>query len=140
MRDNINNSKLIGRSLLVISIMLIIAAIHAFRIGSYFSGNTYRYYYSFASDIMLPFGAYFLLCMNEISLRFLRQWYIKVIIVFCVMTFSEIMQFYDIYFFGSTFDWLDIIMYGFGALLAAFFDKQIFEKFIPFWNYDSINK
>ena len=120
--------------------MLVLAAIHGFRIGNYLTGNAYKYYYSFASDIMLPFGAYFLLSMNEIQLRFLRKWHKKVFIVFSVMTFSEIMQFFGIYFFGVTFDWLDIIMYGLGALLAAFVDKQIFEKFVPFWNYNSTNK
>jgi len=89
------------RIIIGVVVMLILAAIHGFRVGSYLSGNAYIYYYSFASDIMLPLGAYFILCMNEIQMRFLRKWYIKVIIVFCVMTFSEILQFYGIYFFGS---------------------------------------
>lgn len=120
--------------------MLIIAAIHGFRMGRYLTGNAYKYYYSFASDIMLPFGAYFLLCINEIQLRFLREWYIKVIIVFSVMAFSEIMQYYGIYFFGVTFDWIDILMYGIGASMAAFFDKQIFERFLPFWKYNPTDK
>ena len=137
LKDNYGNRNLTGRVVLVVSIMLVIAAIHGFRLGSYLTGNAYRYYYSYASDIMLPFGAYFLLSMNEIQLRFLRKWYIKVWIVFSVMTFSEIMQFFGIYLFGVTFDLLDILMYGCGALLAAFFDKQIFERFLSFWNYNS---
>ena len=120
--------------------MLLLAAIHGFRLGSYLSGNAYIYYYSFASDIMLPFGAYFMLSMNEIQLRFLRKWYSKVLIVFSTMTFSEILQYYGIYFFGVTFDWLDILMYGIGSLTAAFFDKQILERIIPFWKYDHSNK
>jgi len=124
------------RILIGVIIMLIIAAIHVFRVGSYLSGNAYIYYYSFASDIMLPFGAYFLLCMNEIQLRFLRKWYIKVIIVFSVMTFSEILQYFGIYFFGVTFDWIDILMYGIGALTAAFLDKQILKRLMPFWKYE----
>lgn len=112
--------------------MLIIAAIHIFRVGSYLSGNAYKYYYSFASDVMLPFGAYFLLWMNEVQFRFLRKWYVKVIICFSVMTFSEIMQYYGIYFFGVTFDWMDILMYAIGSLTAALFDKQILGRFIPY--------
>ena len=123
------------RIIIGVVVMLILAAIHGFRVGSYLSGNAYIYYYSFASDIMLPFGAYFMLCMNEIQLRFLRKWYIKVIIVFCVMTFSEIMQFYGIYFFGVTFDWIDILMFGIGAFTAAFRDKKILERLMPFWKY-----
>ena len=128
------------RILVGVVIMLILAAIHGFRVGSYLTGNAYIYYYSFASDIMLPFGAYFLLCMNEIQLRFLRKWYLKVIIVFSTMTFSEILQYHGIYFFGVTFDWIDVLMYGIGAILAAFFDKQILERLIPFWKYDYSNQ
>ena len=116
--------------------MVTIAAIHGFRIGSYLNGNLYLYYYSWASDVMLPFGAYFLLTMNEIQLRFLRKWTVKVVIVFSVMTFSEIMQLFGIYFFGVTFDVVDILMYGTGALVAALFDKQALERFVPFWKYD----
>jgi len=130
----------VTRILIGVAIMLILTAIHGFRVGSYLSGNAYIYYYSFASDIMLPFGAYFLLWMNEIELRFLRKWYVKVIICFSVMTFSEIMQYYEIYFFGVTFDWIDILMYAIGALVAAFFDKQILERLIPFLKYDISDK
>ena len=85
------------RVIVVVSIMLTLAAIHWFRIGSYLSGDLYINYNSYASDLMLPFGAYFLLSMNEIQLQFLRKWYAKVLIVFCVMTFSEIMQLFGGY-------------------------------------------
>lgn len=140
MSDTYNKRGIMVRTILVVFIMLVIAAIHGFRVGTYLTGNAYKLYYSFASDIMLPFGAYFLLSMNEIQMRFLRKWYIKVLIVFGVMTFSEILQFYGIYFFGVTFDYFDIIMYALGALFAAFIDTQVFEKFIPYWNYNALNK
>ena len=39
-----------------IIIMIAIAAIHFFRVGSYLNGNMYNLYYSFASDMMLPLG------------------------------------------------------------------------------------
>jgi len=138
--SSITNQNQRIRILLGVIIMLIIAAIHGFRVGSYLTGNAYIYYYSFASDIMIPFGAYFMLCMNEIQFRFLRSWRIKVIIVVGVMVFSEIMQYYGIYFFGVTFDWLDILMYGIGGFMAAFLDKQVFERLVPFWNYNHSNK
>ena len=115
--------------------MFILAAIHAVRIGSYLNGDLYIYYYSFASDLMIPFGAYFLLSLNEIQIRFLQKWYVKVIIVFSVMTFSEIMQHFGFYFFGDTFDWIDILMFAIGAFIAALVDKQIFERFVPLWKY-----
>lgn len=128
----------IVRILVGVMIMLILAAIHMFRVGSYLSGNAYVLYYSFASDIMIPFGAYFLLTMNEVHLKFLRKWYVKAIIVFSVMTFSEIMQYFGIYFFGVTFDVLDILMYGLGSLLAALFDQQVLARWVPHWNYDDV--
>jgi len=128
------------RVIVVVSIMLTLAAIHWFRIGSYLSGDLYINYYSYASDLMLPFCAYFLLSMNEIQLQFLRRWDVKIILVFSVMTFSEIMQLFDVYFFGVTFDLIDIMMYGIGAFIAAFFDKLIFERFIPFWKYNYENE
>lgn len=124
------------RLIVGIVIMVIIAAIHGFRIGSYLHGNLYIYYYSYASDLILPFGAYFLLSMNQIHWRFLRKWYVKVGIVFSVMMLSELMQLFGIYLFGVTFDLIDILMYGIGAFTAALFDKQIFERFVPFWRYN----
>lgn len=125
------------RLIVGIAIMLLIAAIHWFRVGSYLNGDLYLYYYGYASDIMLPFGVYFMLSMNEIQYRFLRKWYVKAFIVFGLMTFSEFMQIFGIYFFGVTFDIIDIFMFGTGVLLAAFFDKIIFERFIPSWIYRS---
>ena len=130
-----NNQK--ARVIVGIVTMVAIATIHFFRIGSYLNGNLYSFYYSFASDVMLPFGAYFLLCMNEIQFRFLRKWYIKALIVFSVMTFSEVMQLFGVYFFGVTFDIWDILMYGIGAFSAAFVDKQIFQRFVPGWKINS---
>ncbi len=129
-----------SRKIVGISIMLAIAAIHAFRIGQYLNGDLYIYYYSFASDLVLPIGSYFMLSMVEIQFPFLRNWFVKALIVFAVMTFSEIMQIFGFYFFGVTFDILDILMFGIGTSMAAFFDKQIFERYIPFWNLNRINR
>ena len=52
------------------------------------------------------------------------------------MTISEIMQYFGIYFFGVTFDALDILMYGIGGIVATFIDKQIFERIVPYWKYN----
>ena len=124
------------RKIVGIFVMLFIALIFGFRIGNNLNGNLYIYYQSYAGDFMIPFGAYFLLCMNEIQLQFLRKWFVKALIVFCVMTFSEIMQLFGLYLFGVTFDLVDILMYGIGVIVAVFFDKQIFERTLPFWKYN----
>ena len=127
------------RKIVGICIMVAIAAMHAFRIGQFLNGDLYIYYYSFASDLILPFGAYFMLVMIEIQFRFLRKWFVKALIVFLVMTFSEIMQLFGFYFFGVTFDILDILMFGIGVLTAILIDKFIFERFIPNWKYNYEN-
>ena len=128
------------RKIVGISILVAIAAMHAFRIGQYLNGNLYIYYYSFASDLILPFGSYFMLCMFETQVQFLRKWFVKALIVFAVMTFSEIMQIFGFYFFGVTFDILDILMFGIGVLIAVIIDTQIFERFMPFWKYNHENR
>ncbi len=139
-RDNELRLNQRTRIIIGVSIMLILAAIHFFRLGSYIDGDLYIYYYSFASDLMIPFGFYFLLSINEIQLRFLRKWYIKALIIFAFTTFTEIMQAFGIYLLGVTFDVLDILMFGIGVLIAVYFDKQIFERFIPSWKLNSPNK
>ena len=139
MKDNDLILYQISHIIVGVSIMLIIAAIHVFRIGSYLSGKSYLLYYSFASDMIIPFGMYFLLSINEVQIRFLRKWQTKAIVVFGISTFTEIMQAFGIYFLGVTFDLIDILMFGIGVAVAVFFDKQIFERLIPHWKLNNVN-
>ena len=120
--------------------MVAIAAIHAFRLGSYLSGDLYIWYYSYFSDLIMPFGIYFLLGMNEIQTAFLRPWYVKALLIFGISAFTEIMQAFGIYFLGVTFDPIDILMFGIGVLIAAFFDKQVFDRLIPNWKIEKVNQ
>ena len=122
-----------------VTIMLIIGAIHAFRLGSYLDGEAYILYYSYASDIIIPFGFYFILSMNEIQIKFLQQWYIKALIVFGMATFTEIMQAFGFYVLGVTFDIFDIVMFAIGVTIAVLFDKQIFDRLIPHWKIKKID-
>ena len=57
--------KQLARSIIATSILIIIALIHVFRLGTLFQGGLRILYYSYASDIIIPFGIYFLLCMNK---------------------------------------------------------------------------
>ena len=135
MDDYSFNKTLTNRTIVVVIVVMVIAAIHWFRLGSYLHGDWHDYYYSYASDIMIPFAVYFSLSLNEIRFRFLQKWHIKALIVFGIMTFSEIMQYFGIYFFGNTFDGVDIIMFGFGACIALGLDIFLLKKFVPYWNY-----
>jgi len=50
------------------------------------------------------------------------------------------MQIFGVYFLGVTFDIIDILMFGIGVLVAVFFDRQIFEHFIPYWKLNRVNR
>jgi hypothetical protein len=126
------------RVIVVVGIMLILAAIHWYRIGSYLSGDLFIYYYSYSSDLLIPFGFYFLLSLNEVQIKFLRNWKVKALIVFVASTFTEIMQAFGVYLLGVTFDPLDILVFGVGVIIAVFFDKQIFERFLPYWRLNVV--
>ena len=119
--------------LIIITIQIIIALIHIFRVGSFLNEDLYILYYSYFSDFILPFGAYFLLCANEFSIDFLRDWRVKSIIVVSVATTAEICQYFGIPVLGITYDPVDIIMYGAGVMSAAIIDKQVFSLIFKFW-------
>lgn len=128
------------RILVVISISLTIAAIHFFRFGSYLNGDWYLYYYSYASDILIPIGFYFLLSINDVQIRFLRSWKVKAIIIFGLSSLTEIMQAFGIYVLGVTFDPYDILMFGIGTMCAVSVDQLFLKRFVPYWNLDSLDQ
>ncbi len=124
------------KTVLVVGILLVVAAIHAFRLGTYLDGHAYELYYSYAGDFLLPFGFYFLLCVNEISYPFLRSWRTKALIIITGATLAEIGQYFGIYAFGVTFDPLDIIFYAIGAMSAVVVDVWVFARIFDFWTID----
>jgi hypothetical protein len=123
-----------GKIVLVVGIMLGIAFIHAFRLGSYLEGPLFLFYYSYFSDIIIPFGFYFMLCLNDVSIRWLEDWRVKALLIFVGASLTEVAQAFGIYLLGVTFDPLDIVMFGVGVLLAVFVDRVIFRRIFPFWS------
>lgn len=130
-KSSIVNKTRIGVSIVI---LVLISLVFAFRLGSYLNGAYYIFYQSYVGDLLIPFAAYFMLCMNDSQFQFLKKWFVKSILVFGAMTFSELMQYYEIYFFGVTFDPVDILMYAIGALTAAFVDRGVFSKLLMNWN------
>ena len=129
-----NRKKLVYKYVVVIFIILVIAAVHLFRVGSYLDGVYYQYYYGYFSDIVVPFGMYFLLCMNDLRFVFLRKWTVKCLLVFGFASITEIMQAFGVPILGRTFDPLDFVMFGIGVITAALIEKQLFERIFPFWS------
>ena len=114
--------------------MLLIAAIHIFRVGTYFSGKLFILYYSYFSDIVIPIGIYFMLCINDTSIPSLGNWRTKAVIVFLIAAATEVAQAFGIPLLGSTFDPLDFVMFGVGTLLAVGLDK-LFSRVFSFWSF-----
>ena len=77
----------IPKILIIILIQVAIALVHIFRLGQLFQGQAYNFYYSYFSDIILPFGMYFLLTLNDVTFPVFRKWYVKAGLIF---TFDNI--------------------------------------------------
>ena len=118
---------------IIFLIQVAIALIHVFRLGQIFRGQAYNLYYSYFSDIILPFGTYFLLSLNDKSIPVFQKWCVKAGIIFALATIAEICQFFGIEVLGVTFDPIDILMYGVGVSIAALIDVKVFSKYLGFW-------
>lgn len=121
------------RLAIIYSIIVLVAAAHIFRLGSYLQGELYKFYYSYFSDYILPFVCYFLLCGLE-QIPILKHWEAKFAIAFLIPSIAETCQYFGIPLLGSTFDPLDFFIYGFGALSAAVVDAQVFSRVFGFWS------
>ena len=119
--------------LIIILIQVAIALIHVFRLGQIFQGQAYNLYYGYFSDLIIPFGAYFLLSLNDATISVLRKWYVKAGLIFALATIAEICQFFGIEVLGVTFDPFDILMYGIGVSVAALIDVKVFTRYLGFW-------
>ena len=122
-----------GKTAVIVSILLLIALVHLFRVGTYLREDLFTLYYSYFSDIVVPFGMYFLLCLNDERVRFLRDWRVKAMLVFGVASSTEVMQAFGVPLLGQTFDRLDFVMFGGGVLLAALMDRFLFDRLLPCW-------
>lgn len=122
-----------GKKTVVLLIMLLIASI--FMIGPNGLGKTaISLYHSYFADFAIPFGYYFLLILMEDQIKLLQKWYVKASAVFSLCTVSEILQYFGIYALANVFDPWDLLMYGLGAIAAAFVDRIVFKNLINFWD------
>ncbi len=122
-----------ARGGVVLGIMFLIAAAHVIGIGRYLPGELSGLYSSYFSDIALPFGYYFLLFLPESQWPCLGRWETKASIVFLMASTAETLQYLGIPLLGSTFDPLDYVMYGIGAISGAIVDIQVFSRIFGFW-------
>lgn len=118
-----DNATARGRIAAAVGILLLIALVHIFRLGSYLHGSLFTLYYSYFSDVIVPFAMYFLLCLNDTHVRFLRDWRVKAVLVFGIASATEVLQAFRVPMLGQTFDPLDFVMFAGGLLLAVLVDR-----------------
>jgi hypothetical protein len=122
------------KTIVIVTMMVTIALLH-FVTGSQYRGPFPLFMNGYLIDILLPFGLYFLLCLNEYAI--LKSPAVRGSLIFTAASFVELAQYRGIPLFGRTFDPWDIIMYGLGVLLAVFCDQFLFPRLFPFWQEDA---
>lgn len=119
-----------GRTLVTVGVMLAIALIHVFSPGDLMRGRMRVLYFSYFTDIVLPFGLYLLLGLSAAQFRFLRDWRAKALVVFGATSLSEVLQGLGVPLFGRVFDPLDFVMFAGGVLLAVVADRLVLERLL----------
>ena len=114
---------------LIIAISIFVGLLH-FLIGPNYQGIYRKFISEYLLDILLPLNVYLLL---QISIRkkmtIFKSRIIGAISVFLFGTSVEILQLKGIHVFGSTYDFLDIVMYGIGVFLGLIIDLLIIDKY-----------
>lgn len=118
------------KRVVIVAIMIPIALLH-FLTGSHYRGPFPLFVNGYLLDILIPFGFYFLLCLNEGFI--MKSWLFKGMLIFVAAASVEIAQYLGIPLLGRTFDPMDINMYALGVLLAILCDSLLFPRLFAFW-------
>lgn len=123
--DRMKNKKSIY---FIVGISLFVALMH-FIIGPDYDGIFKHFVRGYLIDLILPMNLYLLL---QISLR-KNMSIVKSRVIGSLFTFLfgltvEILQLFKIEFLGSTYDPLDIVMYGIGVMSGLLVDYTIIDK------------
>lgn len=118
-----------------LTVIALIALIHVFRIEKFLPESYHGLYSSYASDVSIPFGFYFLFSVSEFNLKFLKSWRSKALLLFSFTLGAEFLQKLGFYAFGITFDWWDILAYFVGISLAVLLERLGFSRIFPNWDY-----
>lgn len=105
-----------------------------FPYGKYFEPGSLAFflYASYFTDLVQPFGLYFILCLLEPWLTWIRPWWVKTLLVFLIPSVMEILQGFGLDVLGRGFDPLDFVAYAAGGLLAALVERQLLAR-LGFW-------
>lgn len=121
------------KKIVVTSIQFVLVALMI--IGANLTTGSLRiFYFSYFADLIIPFGFYFLLILSQRKHSVFEKWQVTSLSIFILCASSEMLQYFGIYALARVFDPLDFVMYGIGVLVAAFVDRNIFAKYLPFWD------
>jgi hypothetical protein len=113
----------------IVGLSLSVALMH-FIIGPDYNGICKHFVRCYLIDLLLPMNIYLLL---QISLRkkisIVKSRVIGALFTFLIGVIVEILQLFKIEFLGSTYDPLDILMYGIGVMIGLLVDYTIIDKF-----------
>ena|SRR3972149_11370753 len=121
--------------ILILFPLSIAAFLDRFHYGAYFAHGSLVYflYNGYFTDLVQPFGLYFVLCLSEPWLAWMRPWWTKVLIVFLLPSAMEILQGLGWNVFGRGFDRFDFLAYALGGLFAAFVERKALAR-LAFWS------
>jgi hypothetical protein len=119
-----------SKKLIITIIALAIGALH-FVIGENYRGPFPLFVNGYLIDILLPMVM--VLLMGLMQAKFLRNPIFRAMAVFLFGCAVEISQYLGRPFFGSTFDILDILAYGFGVGLGVLLDLVLFPRIVSSW-------
>ncbi|NLG27921.1 MAG: hypothetical protein GX557_08415 [Chloroflexi bacterium] len=127
------SSPSLQRRLVVVAINLCIALLHLVDLRSHLPEPWRVLHASYFADLVMPFGAYFLLCMGQEGMPLLARWPVRLGLAFGLPALAETLQFLGVWALGVTFDPLDYAMYAAGAGSAALVDRQLLRRYAAFW-------
>jgi hypothetical protein len=115
---------------------LFVASLH-FVTGPQYIGPFPDFVNGYLIDILGPFAAYFLLSLKLEKLLH-KIWAADA--VFLVGVTVELLQYFDVPVFGSTFDPLDFVMYGLGSFFALAVDLFFISRDLPSGRHSDLHR
>lgn len=114
---------------LIVAISLLVGLLH-FVTGPAYQGPFKQFVQGYLIDLLLPLNLYLLLQLSlRKKIRVRSSRFIAAVATFSFGVFVELLQLNNIHLFGSTYDPLDILMYGAGVGLGLLLDLTIISRF-----------
>ena len=115
------------KKVIVAAICIAVGALH-FLIGPKYNGPFPVIISGYAIDVLLPFSLVLLSGLPKS--RYLTGIVARATTIFVVAASSEMLQYFGVPVFGSTFDPFDFVAFAIGILFACAFEKLFLQKYL----------